>query len=194
MTDTLTPTHAARGATANHTGLLLIAAAGAAVSVALGVYSREHTPTGQQFAHFGFSGMINMKVWLTTVAFVLGLTQVASAAWMWGRLPRAARPAPAWVPALHRWTGTAAFVLVLPVAYHCLWALGYQDTSLRVVVHSVVGCAFFGAITTKLLALRARRLPAWAVPVIGGLLVALLTALWLTSALWFFTTVDFPAF
>jgi hypothetical protein len=30
--------------------------------------------------------------------------------------------------------------------------------------------------------------------VIGGTLVAALTTLWLTSALWFFTNVDFPAF
>jgi hypothetical protein len=30
--------------------------------------------------------------------------------------------------------------------------------------------------------------------VVGGTFVVLLTGLWLTSALWFFTTVDFPAF
>ena len=36
-------------------------------------------------------------------------------------LPPASGPfMPRWVPFLHRWSGTAAFVLTLPVAYHCL--------------------------------------------------------------------------
>jgi hypothetical protein len=58
----------------------------------------------------------------------------------------------------------------------------------------MLGCAFYGAFATKLLALRAKRLPGWALPVIGATLVTVLTAVWLTSALWFFTNVDFPAF
>ena len=93
---------------------------------------------------------------------------------------------------MHRWTGTAAFLVSLPVAYHCLWSLGFQTTSTRVVIHSLLGCAFYGAFTTKMLALRIDGLPSRALPVIGGGLFALLTGLWLTSALWFFTTVGFP--
>ena len=46
---------------------------------------------------------------------------------------------------------------------------------------------------TKLLALRMKRLPRWAIPVVGATLVTTLAGVWLTSALWFFTTVDFPA-
>jgi hypothetical protein len=61
------------------------------------------------------------------------------------------------------------------------------------VAHSILGCAFYGAFTTKLLALRSRRLPGWALPVVGGLLVTVLAAIWFTSAWWFFTNVDFPA-
>ena len=49
--------------------------------------------------------------------------------------------------------GTAAFVVYLPVAYHCLWSLGFQDTDTRVLAHSLLGCAFYGAMATKLLAL-----------------------------------------
>jgi hypothetical protein len=33
--------------------------------------------------------------------------------------------------------------------------------------------------------------PRWVLPVAGGLVFALLIALWYTSSLWFFTTVDF---
>jgi hypothetical protein len=43
-----------------------------------------------------------------------------------------------------------------------------------------------------MLALHSRRLPGWALPVLGGLVVTLLSALWLTSSLWFFTNVGFP--
>ena len=42
--------------------------------------------------------------------------------------------------------------------------------------------------------LRSRRLPGWALPVIGGSLVAGLVIVWMTSALWFFNTVDFSGY
>ncbi len=193
MTSTHTTTTTERGAVPPHSlrALLTAVAIGAAVSVALGVYGRVHIPTGDAITTFGFPAVLPMKAWLATAAFVLALAQLASALWMWGRLPGAGR-APGWLPTAHRWTGTAAFFVSLPVAYHCLWALGFQDTTTRVLVHSLLGCAFYGALTTKLLVLRSDRMPRWAVPVAGGSLVLLLTGLWLTSALWFFTTVGFP--
>ena len=77
-------------------------------------------------------------------------------------------------------------------AYHCLWALGFKDTDTRVLAHSILGCAFYGAFTTKMLVLRSDTAPRWALPVMGGALVAILTAIWLTSSLWFFTNVGFP--
>jgi uncharacterized protein DUF6529 len=169
------------------TGLLLAAAAaGGAVSVALGVYGRVHEPTGGTITTFGFPSVLSMKAWLATIAFALVVAQLVSALAMWGRLPGVTRT-PAWVAPVHRWSGTAAFVVSLPVAYHCLWALGFQDTTDRQLAHSLFGTAFYGAFATKLLALRITVLPKWALPVIGGLLVTLLTAVWLTSALWFFS-------
>ncbi len=171
--------------------LLGAAAVGAAVSVALGVYANVHQPTNEQIAHWGFPTLLSMKAWLTTGVAVLAVLQVASALWMWGRLPGAGA-APRWVAHAHRWTGTAAFLLVLPVAYHCLWSLGWRDTNARVVVHGLLGCAFFGAMTTKLLALRIDGLPRLALPLLGGAVVAILVGIWLTSSLWFFTNVGFP--
>ena len=98
---------------------------------------------------------------LTTVGVALALFQVVSAWWLYGRRPLSG-PRPTWLGPAHRWSGTAAFVLTLPAAYHCLWALGFQDTTPRVLIHSLVGCAFYGAFTTKLLLLRSERLPGWA--------------------------------
>jgi hypothetical protein len=67
--------------------------------------------------------------------------------------------------------------------------LGFQTFSTRVFVHSVLGCAFFGAFTVKMLGLRRDGLPSWALPVLGGTVFALLVGLWWTSSLWFFTTI-----
>lgn len=164
---------------------------GAVVSLSLGTYARVHTPTGQGIVTFGFPAVLPMKAWLTTGAAALAIGQLLSALWMWGQLPGAGS-APAWVAPAHRWLGTAAFVLTIPVAYHCLWALGFQQTTTRVLAHSLLGCAFYGAFVTKMLALRSDRVPSWSLPAIGGLLVAVLTGIWFTSSLWFFTTIGFP--
>ena len=166
--------------------LVVVSLVGGTVAVAVGVYGRVHTPTGGNMFRLGFSSLRETKSWLATGAVVLAVGQVASALAMWGRLP-GLRRTPRCMPFLHRWTGTAAFVLSLPVAYHCLWALGLRTTDARVLVHGLLGCAFYGAIATKLLALRSRLLPGWAIPVIGSTLVCVLTGVWLTSALWFFT-------
>ena len=173
------------------TALIAAAVAGGAVALALGTYGRVHEPTGDSIATFGFPAVLPMKAWFGTIVLVLALSQLGSALALWGRLP-GVRTTPGWLAPVHRWSGTAAFVVSLPVAYHCLWSLGFQDTDARVLYHSLVGCAFYGAFATKLLALRIERLPAWALPVIGGLLVTCLTVIWLTSSLWFFTNVGFP--
>ncbi|HEY8546645.1 MAG TPA: DUF6529 family protein [Acidimicrobiales bacterium] len=187
-----TPPAASRWSFDATTALLFAAAAGGAVALSLGAYGRLHDPSGGTIATFGFSTLISMKVYLGTAAFVLALVQLTSALAMWGRLPGVRGPAPAWLGPVHRWTGTAAFLASLPVAYHCLWSLGFQDTDTRVLAHSLAGCAFYGAFTTKLLALRVEGRPAWTLPLVGGLLVTGLTVIWLTSSLWFFDNFGFP--
>jgi Family of unknown function (DUF6529) len=170
---------------------LLALLAGAAVAVLLGVYARNHDAAGQALFTLGFSGTINMKAWLASVVIVLGVVQVLLALWLYGKF---GRPAPAWVGPTHRLVGPLALVVSLPVAYHCLWSLGFQTDTTRRLVHAILGCAFYGAFTTKVLCVRSSRLPGWALPVMGGLVFATLVGLWLTSALWFFTTVGFPSF
>ncbi len=175
----------------NMTPLIIAASIGAFVALSLGTYGRVHEATGQGIVTFGFPAVLPMKAWVTTGAATLAIGQLVSALWMWGRLPSAG-PAPAGVAAAHRWLGTAAFVFTLPVAYHCLWALGFQDSTTRVLAHSILGCLFYGAFTTKMLVLRAKNVPGWALPAAGGTLVALLSLIWMTSSLWFFTEIGFP--
>ena len=62
-------------------------------------------------------------------------------------------------------------------------------------LHSLLGCAFYGAFATKVTIVRSKGMPALALPIMGGLLFAILVALWYTSAFWFIDqTGGFPPF
>jgi hypothetical protein len=172
-------------------GLAWALLAGVAVALAVAVYARVHHPALRPLFLAGFSGMLQLKTWLATAVLLLVVVQLGSALWMWGRIPRAG-PAPRGLPLVHRWSGTVAFVLSLPVALHCVWALGLATTSPRVLVHGLAGSAFYGAYAAKMLGLRLRGLPRWALPVLGGTCFALFLLVWLTSALWFFTRSGLP--
>jgi hypothetical protein len=166
--------------------LLLIAAAGSAVAVGLGVYGRLHEPTFAAINVAGFSSGVAAKAWLATGAFLLALVQLGSAMVMYGRIPRIS--APSWIGALHRWSGRLAVLLTVPVAVHCLYALGLQTGSVRVLVHSLFGCFFYGVFVAKMLILNRHDAPRWTLPALGGAVFTALVALWLTSAAWFFGT------
>ena len=60
------------------------------------------------------------------------------------------------------------------------------------IVHGVAGCMFYGAYATKMLGLRLRAGPGWTLPVIGGTVFGLFVVLWLSAALWFFTSSGAP--
>jgi uncharacterized protein DUF6529 len=163
--------------------------AGALVSLSIGLLAREEaiapgTYPGGYFRLFFFDSL-HLKVWLATAALALALLQLGSAAWIFRKLPLAR---PSWIPAFHRWTGRLVFAITLPVAYHCIFKLGFQRTSGRVLAHSFLGCAFYGAFVAKLLIVRLHRFPAWALATAGGLLLTLLLATWYVSALWLFRT------
>ena len=165
--------------------LLLLVLVGAAVSVSLGVYGRVHPPSGRAITTFGFPTMLDMKASLATAGLALGVVQVLTALRMFGRIGHG--PSPRAVTLTHRISGAAAVTLTLPVAFHCLWALGFGTSGPRVLVHSFAGCLFYGVFVTKMLALRAPGVPGWAVPLLGGTLFTVLVVTWLTSSLWFFT-------
>src|SRR3954447_13993060 len=93
--------------------LLGAAALGAAVALSLGVYGHVHDPRQQLVFTLIFSSTIAMKVWLATVALAFGVVQLASALWVYGKLPW--QP-PAWAGDLHRVSGRVAFLFSLPVA------------------------------------------------------------------------------
>jgi hypothetical protein len=77
------------------------------------------------------------------------------------------------------------------VFFHCVTILGFQTPDTRIAVHSLVGTFFYGVFAAKVLIVRDRALPGWALPTAGLTLASMLGLLWLTSSLWYFTTVRF---
>ena len=154
---------------------------GTAVSIGLGVYGRLHTPSGHAVNIAGFSTGAAAKAALASVVMALAIVQTVTAMGLYGRIPLRG----AWVGTVHRWSGRLAVLISVPVAVHCLYALGFQTYDGRVMVHSLFGCFFYGAFVFKMLILTRDDSPKWALPLAGGLVLTGLTALWVTAVLWF---------
>jgi hypothetical protein len=162
---------------------------GSLVAAALGVYGKLHEPTGLAINVAGFSSPLTVKVWLATLAAALALLQVFSALVMYGKI--SGFQGASWPGPVHRWSGRLAFIASIPVAMHCLYALGFADYNTRVLAHSLLGCFFYGVFATKMLLLSRKGVPGWALPVFGGFVFTALAGLFVTSSLWFFTTFGF---
>ena len=156
-------------------------AIGTAVSIGLGVYGRLHTPTGHAVNIAGFSSGAAAKAVLACIAMALAIVQIVTAMGMYGRIPLRG----AWVGPVHRWSGRLAVLISVPVAVHCLYALGFQAFDGRVIAHSIFGCFLYGAFVFKMLILTRDDSPRWALPLAGGLVLSGLTALWMTAVLYF---------
>ena len=162
--------------------LVLVLLAGGAVAVALGVYSKVHDPTHEQ----------PYTLFFTEHDPAEGVVRDRR-----GRARRRAGPArrcasttrsrcraraPSWLGDAHRLVGTLAFVLTPPGRLPVPLGLGFQSTDTRVLVHSILGCFFYGIFTVKVLAVRVHGLPDSTLPVVGGLVFAVLVGVWLTSS------------
>jgi hypothetical protein len=136
-----------------------------------------------------FSSTIAAKAWLATAAIMLALVQVTTASRMYGKLGFL-RFGGAWVAPVHRWSGRLAFLCTLPVFFHCVTILGFQTPDTRVAVHALAGSFVYGVFAAKVLIVRDRGLPAWALPAAGITMASVLALIWATSSLWYFTNVE----
>jgi mono/diheme cytochrome c family protein len=162
--------------------VLVPALVGALLSLTAGLLAR-HQPRSTGYFRLFFSDPVHLKAGFATAAVVLACFQLFTAAWIFRKLPW---QKPAWVNPTHRWTGRLAFAFTLPVAYHCIFKLGFQHPDNRVLAHSLFGCAIYGAFAAKVTILRLHRFPRFVLPVAGGLLFATLIGVWYTSALWLY--------
>jgi hypothetical protein len=165
-------------------GLIAAVAAGALVAVGLGVFGRVHEPQFFAINVAGFSSPTAVKSWMATLSVVLALFQLGSALVMYRLMPRGR--VPSWIVPAHVWSGRLAVLSSVPVAVHCLYALGFAGSDSRVLFHSLFACFFYGAFVTKMVLLTLKGLAGWVIPVAGGVLFFALVYVWLTSALWFF--------
>jgi len=158
----------------------------ALITLTVGLVARQtiRTPYSTPFFDLFFSDTLHMKAWLVTAAVILACGQLLTAARIYEllRFPPKGR----FYNSAHRWSGRAAIPLTLPVAYHCVFMLGFSTHSPRILIHSLLGSALYGAVVAKVLVVRSTRFATWVLPVAGGLLFAIILGLWLTSALWFF--------
>jgi mono/diheme cytochrome c family protein len=143
----------------------------------------HHAPRSKGYFRLFFSDPIHLKAGFATGAAALGCFQLFSAAWIFRKLPW---PKPAWINPAHRWSGRLAFVFTLPVAYHCIFKLGFRSPDGRVLAHSLLGCTVYGAYASKVTIVRLHRFPRPVLPIAGGLLFAVLIAVWYTSAVWLY--------
>ena len=143
-----------------------------------------HDPRSKGYFRLFFEDPIHLKAGFATAAAVLACFQLFSALWIFGKLPW---HKPMWVNPAHRWSGRLAFVCTLPVAYHCIFKLGFRHPDTRVFAHSLLGCAVYGGYAAKVTIVRLRRFPVPVLPIAGGLLFAILIGVWYTSAAWLYT-------
>jgi len=167
--------------------LPLVLLAFVALTVALVASRTVRDPYETPFSHVFFSDTLHMKAWLITAALLLALVQLLTASRMYEllRFPPKGR----FYHLVHRWSGRTAMLLTLPVAYHCMFLLGFGTDDTRVVIHSLLGSFLYGVLLAKVLVVRSNGFPGWALPLGGGALFAILAGLWLTSAFWFFGVV-----
>ena len=154
----------------------------ALVSLTAGILA-SHDPRSKGYFRLFFSDPVHLKAGFATAAIALACFQLFTAAWIFRKLPWSK---PAWVNPAHRWSGRLAFLCTLPVAYHCIFKLGFRHPDSRVLAHSLLGCAVYGGFAAKVTIVRMHRFPKPVLPIAGGLLFAILIAAWYTSALWLY--------
>lgn len=155
-------------------------------AAAVGVYEwASHVTLDYNAGLFGVHGLDTymLKARLGTALLGLALVQLGLALWMYGRVPGTG-PAPRPVRTTHRVIGVVAFLLSLPIAYHCITAYGFETNDTRVTIHSACGCVLYGAFVAKVVVVRSRRLPGWALPLAGGALICAIALMWYTAPLW----------
>ena len=154
----------------------------ALVSLVAGLLA-DHSPRSKGYFRLFFSDPVHLKAGFATAAVALAVFQLFTAAWIFGKLPWRR---PAWIGVVHRWSGRLAFTATLPVAYHCIFKLGFQTPTTRVVAHSLLGCFVYGAFAAKVTIVRLHQFPKITLPLAGGALFAILVGVWYTSALWLY--------
>ena len=138
-----------------------------------------------------FSSTIAAKAWFATFAAIFAVVQVLTGARIFGHLERFVPIGHPLVNRVHRWSGRLAILCTLPVAFQCIFVLGFRTTDTRVLAHSIAGSLLYGVVAVKVFFVHDADHPRWTLPIVGGSLFAVVVTLWGTGSLWYFTQVRF---
>ena len=166
--------------------LPLVLVAFVAITVGFVASKTVRQPYETPFFHLFFSDTLHMKGWLITAAVLLASGQLLTASRIYEvlRFPPKGR----FYHVVHRWSGRIAILLTLPVAYHCIFLLGFGTYDTRAYIHSLLGSFLYGTVLAKVLIVRSNGFRSWVLPLAGSVLFCILLGLWLTSAFWYFNT------
>src|SRR6476646_8515350 len=125
-----------------------------------------------------FTSTIAAKAWFATLAVAFACIQLLTGARIFGHLERLVPIGRPTVNRVHRWSGRLAILCTLPVAFQCIFVLGFKHTDTRVLVHSIAGSLLYGVVAVKVFFVHDSDHPRWTLPLVGGTLFAVLVTLW----------------
>jgi hypothetical protein len=85
----------------------------------------------------------------------------------------------------HRFEGYVGLLIILWVAYNCIFNIVHKSGMPRVVIHMIMGATVLGLITSKITISRGLRQYYRRLPMLGAALFTVIPVLWVTSAGWY---------
>lgn len=155
----------------------------AIVAMTIGLVARAmREPYQAADLHAFVSDPFRTRVCLSTVAVLLAMGQLLSASRIRQvlRLPPEGRLS----GLVRRRSGRAAVLVTLPVAYHCIFLLGFGIYEGRTYAYSLLGSLVYGTVLGKVFLVRSSGFRGWALPVAWGALFSILLGLWFLSSFW----------
>ena len=131
------------------------------------------------------------KSYLATALLVLALAQLTVIGLALGWFGHASPLSRRRLRLFHRFEGYIALLIILTIAYDCVFVIHPRLTPPRVTIHSFLGPAVIGLILAKFVTVRLFPRRFRLLPPMGLSLFIAIVAIWITSAAWYFTSYGF---
>ncbi|MHB9111079.1 MAG: DUF6529 family protein [Thermoleophilia bacterium] len=140
----------------------------------------------------GRDGMLELtfsqKSLLATVLLVIACLQLTVMAMVLGKIGSFSPDTRQRLTLFHRFEGYVGFIVVLWVAYNCVFNVVNKSGAPRVVIHMLMGMIVIGLIMGKITISRGLKQFYTRLPLLGASLFTAITILWVTSAGWYYYT------
>ncbi len=129
---------------------------------------------------------LNQKSLLATVVLAIAFVQLVLMAfgrgWIGGSPPRVRRR----LIKFHRFEGYVTFLIILWIAYNCVFNVGVSLGTARIVVHGLLGITVIGLVLSKISIAEGMRRYYERLPLLGFTLLGAVISIWVVSAGWYF--------